>query len=94
MNGFDILGSLSEGTLCLLGLLLLRKVIDEKHIWICSVLGAVLHNMGQISVAAAIMKTTVVISYLPFLLVSECAVGTFTGMFAHFLISKAKIKEP
>lgn len=61
--------SLGGAVLCLMGMLLMRRVIDEKHIWICSILGAVLHNIGQISVAVMMMKTTAVIAYLPFLLV-------------------------
>jgi len=92
-NMFALFYSLGGGTLCLLGMLLLRKFIDEKHIWLCSVLGAVLHNIGQISVAAAVMKTTAVISYLPFLLVSGCAAGAFTGMCAQLLISRISINE-
>lgn len=68
--------------LCLAGMLLLRRVIDEKYIWICSILGAVLHNIGQIAVAVVMMKTTAVISYLPFLLLSGCIAGAFTGVCA------------
>lgn len=89
-NMMALLYSLSGGTLCLLGMLLLRRVIDEKHIWICSVLGAVLHNIGQIAVAAAVMKTAAVVTYLPFLMVSGCIAGAFTGMCAQFLISRSR----
>ena len=78
-------------SLCLIGMLFLRKIIDENHIWICSVMGAVLHNIGQIIVAAAVMKTTSVISYLPFLLVSVCIAGEFTGMCAQILITKVQM---
>lgn len=80
--------SLGETLLCLAGMLLFRRVIDEKYIWICSILGAVLHNTGQIAVAALMMKTTAVISYLPFLLVSGCIAGAFTGVCAQTLICK------
>ncbi|MGN0633240.1 MAG: Gx transporter family protein, partial [Oscillospiraceae bacterium] len=87
-NMIALLYSLGGGTLCLIGMLLLRKIIDEKHIWICSVMGAVLHNIGQIMVAIIVMKTIAVISYLPFLLVSGCIAGAFTGMCAQILITK------
>lgn len=80
--------SLGGALLCLAGMLLLCRVIDEKYIWICSVLGAVLHNIGQIAVAVLMMKTTAVISYLPFLLVSGCIAGAFTGACAQILIGR------
>ncbi|MGN0612806.1 MAG: Gx transporter family protein [Porcipelethomonas sp.] len=91
-NMLALLYSLGGGTLCLIGMLLLRKIIDEKHIWICSVMGAVLHNIGQIMVAIIVMKTIAVISYLPFLLVSGCIAGAFTGMCAQILITKVHMK--
>lgn len=85
--------SLGGALLCLVGMLLLRRVIDEKHIWICSILGAVLHNIGQIGVAVLMMKTTAVFFYLPFLLVSGCIAGAFTGACAQILIKKVKLNR-
>lgn len=82
--------SLGGAMLCLAGMLLLRHMIDEKYIWICSILGAVLHNIGQIAVAALMMKTTAVISYLLFLLISGCISGAFTGIIAQILIGKVR----
>ena len=82
--------SLGGAMLCLAGMLVLRHMIDEKHIWICSILGAVLHNVGQIAVAALMMKTTAVISYLPFLLISGCISGAFTGILAQILIGRVR----
>lgn len=72
------------------GMLLLRKVISEKYIWLCSVFGAVLHNIGQIIVAILITGTPAIIAYLPFLLVSGCAAGAFTGGCAQFVIKRSK----
>ena len=92
-NMLALLYSLGGGTLCLLGMLLLRKIIDEKHIWICSIIGAVLHNIGQIIVAITVMKTMAVISYLPFLMVSGCIAGAFTGMCAQILIAKIQMRR-
>lgn len=80
--------SLGGAMLCLAGILLLRHVINEKHIWICSILGAVLHNIGQIVVAVVMMRTTAVVSYLPFLMVSGCIAGAFTGICAQILIGR------
>ena len=92
-NVSAMLYSLSGALLCMAGMLLLRRVIDEKYIWICSVLGAVLHNVGQIAAAIVIMRTTTVITYLPFLLVSGCVAGAFTGLCAQVVIKRTDWKD-
>jgi heptaprenyl diphosphate synthase component I len=89
-NMMALLYSLAGGMLCLAGMLLLRKVIAEKYIWLCSVFGAVLHNIGQITVAILITGTPALIAYLPFLLVSGCAAGAFTGGCAQFILKRSK----
>lgn len=81
--------SFAGSVLCLAGMLLLRKIIDKKHIWIASVFGAVLHNVGQITIAVLIMGMGVLV-YLPFLLVSGCLAGAFTGACAQFVIHRLK----
>ena len=83
-----IIYSLSGALLCFCGMLILKRIIDEKYIWICSIIGAVLHNTGQIITAVFIMKTTSVLSYFPFLIVSGCIAGAFTGICAQILISR------
>lgn len=85
--------SLGGAIFCLVGMLLFRRVIDEKYIWICSILGAVMHNAGQIAVAVLMMRTVVVVSYLPFLMVSGCIAGAFTGICAQILIVRAGLKH-
>lgn len=88
-NISEIIYSLSGAFLCLTGMIILRRIIDEKNIWICSILGAVLHNIGQTAAAIVVMKTTAVLSYLPFLLVSGCIAGAFTGICAQLLVRKS-----
>lgn len=85
----SIIYSLSGTLLCLTGMIILHRIIDEKNIWICSILGAVLHNIGQTAAALVMMKTTAVLSYLPFLLVSGCIAGAFTGICAQLLVRKS-----
>lgn len=82
--------SFAGSVLCLAGMLMLRKVIDKKHIWIASVFGAVLHNIGQILIAVLVMGTGVLV-YLPFLLVSGCLAGAFTGGCAQIVLRRMKI---
>lgn len=90
-NMMALLYSLSGSILCLAGMLILKRIIDEKHIWIASVFGAVLHNIGQIAVAVAIMGFGV-LAYLPFLLVSGCLAGAFTGGCAQMVTQRIKAK--
>ena len=90
-NMMSLIYSLSGGLLCLAGMLLLKRVLSEKYIWVCSVLGAVLHNIGQTAAACLIAGWGMVL-YLPFLLVSGCIAGAFTGGCAQMIIYR-KIKE-
>lgn len=46
-NMMALVYSFAGSVLCLTGMLLLRKVIDKNHIWLASVFGAALHNIGQ-----------------------------------------------
>ncbi|SDB38952.1 heptaprenyl diphosphate synthase [Ruminococcaceae bacterium FB2012] len=87
-NMMSLAYSMAGGMLCLAGMLLLRRVIDKKHIWVCSILGAVLHNIGQTCAAIVLMQTSTVIAYLPFLLVSGCVAGALTGMAAQLVVSR------
>lgn len=85
----SLLYSLTGGILCFLGMALLCKLLQKKHLWFISIVGAVLHNVGQILAAIAAMQSVQVIAYFPFLLVAGCITGFFTGTAAdrviHFL---------
>ena len=79
--------SFAGSVFCLAGMLSLRKVFDKKHMWIASVFGAILHNTGQITVAVLVMGAGILV-YLPFLLVSGCLAGTFTGLCAQLIFNR------
>ena len=80
--------SIAGGVLCFAGMVLLRRIADEKNIWFLSVIGAVLHNIGQITVAMIVLKSKTVIGYLPFLLISGCIAGLFTGISAQLITKR------
>lgn len=82
--------SLSGGLLCLAGMLIMRRFIDEDHIWISSVISAVLHNIGQTAAAIVVMQTYAVVTYLPFLIFAGCIAGVFTGMSAQLIIKRLR----
>lgn len=81
--------SFAGSMLCLFGMIMLKRIIDKRHIWISSVFGAVFHNIGQIAVAVMIMGLEVIV-YLPFLIVSGCLAGAFTGVCAQLVIHRMR----
>lgn len=89
-NFMALIYSASGAFLCLLGMLLLKRIIDEKHIWIASIFGAVLHNTGQIIAAVFVTQTMQILAYYPFLLVSGCLAGLFTGLCAQLIMPRIK----
>ena len=82
--------SIAGGALCFAGMELLKKAVGEKNMWFLSVIGAMLHNIGQIIVAVIVLKSTAVLGYLPFLMVSGCIAGTFTGLCAQLVIARMR----
>lgn len=89
-NPSALLYSAAGAVCCLLGMLALRKILPEKQIWLCSVIGAMLHNIGQIAAAVIIMRSFGVIAYLPLLLVTGSLAGAFTGLCTQHLLRRIK----
>lgn len=74
--------SLCGGLLCFAGMAILCRIMNQRYLWFISIIGAVLHNIGQIGAATLVMQTTNIIAYLPFLMVTGCVSGLFTGLAA------------
>lgn len=87
-NVSSFLYSISGGFLCLLGMLLLKNVIPQKYMCISSIIGAILHNTGQIIMAIIVMGSLSVVSYYPILIFSGCIAGFFTGMCAQYITNR------
>lgn len=87
-NFLSLVYSAAGALLCLAGMLFSKRFIDEKHLWMASVLGAVLHNTGQMAAALIVMRTPQLLLYYPFLIVSGCLAGLFTGLAAQFVTQK------
>ncbi len=93
-GGMTIFYSLSGGLCCYVVSVLISRVLTEKQMWVCSVLGAVAHNIGQIGAAVLITRTPAIAAYLPILMVSGILTGLFTGLCAQFLLARLKkLKE-
>ena len=88
-NMMAVLYSLSGSLLCLAGMMILKHSLSQKYIWICSIFGAVLHNIGQIAVACLIAGLGM-LWYFPFLLVSGCLSGAFTGVCGQLVFYRIK----
>ena len=84
-QGMTLFYSLGGGVCCYLVMLAVYRLLTRRQIWVCSVLGAMAHNAGQIAVAVALTRTPAVAAYLPVLLVSGILTGLFTGLCAQFL---------
>ena len=82
--------SLTGGLLCWIVCCLLRNVMDDRQIWLCSILGAMAHNIGQMAAAVAVTQTPKLLVYLPVLMVSGIIAGAFTGLAARFLLERMK----
>ena len=89
-NIMALLYSACGSFLCLLGMLFLKRIIDEKHLWIASVFGALLHNTGQMAAALLVTETTSLLLYYPFLVVSGCLAGAFTGLCAQAIMPRLR----
>ena len=80
--------SLSGAAVCLLGMLLLRRVIPDSRLWLSSMFGAVLHNTGQMAAALILLRTPGLLAYYPFLIVAGCLSGLFTGLCAQLIVKR------
>ncbi|MBO5237480.1 MAG: Gx transporter family protein [Lachnospiraceae bacterium] len=79
-----LLYSLAGAILSLITMCLLKKT-DKFSIVGISVAGAVMHNLGQIIVAAFLMENGVILYYLPILAVSGVIAGVLVGLASAFL---------
>ena len=92
-NFSAILYSLSGAFFSLIVMICFMRIIPAKYVWLCSAVGGILHNVGQIAAAVAITGTSAIMSYLPFLILSGCIAGTFTGLCAGFAVNRKISKK-
>ena len=76
--------SLAGGLLSFFIMLLLKKG-NLFSVYGVSLTGGVCHNVGQILVAIFVLRTSLLIYYLPFLLVAGCLSGVAIGFVAALL---------
>ena len=82
--------SLAGGLLCWTAMAALRNILTERQLWVCGILGAMCHNLGQMAVCLAVYRSWAVAVYLPVLLLSGIVTGLFTGLTAQFLLTRLR----
>ena len=82
--------SLAGGMSCYLIMLLLRKLVSEKQLWVCGAVSSIFHNLGQVGMAILITGTPKLVVYLVMLLPAGIVAGVFTGLAAQFLLARLK----
>ncbi|MBQ1372472.1 MAG: Gx transporter family protein [Oscillospiraceae bacterium] len=82
--------SAAGGLLSWGGMSLLRPLLRPGQLWVASVLGAMLHNLGQLLTAVQIAATPGLFAYLPVLLLSGMVTGLFTGLAAQELVRRLR----
>ena len=79
--------SLVGGLLSLFGMALLKR-IDKFSLIGVSVIGGVLHNIGQIFVAWIVFSTKQIFLYLPVLIVTGTLTGVLIGAVAQIVVNR------
>ena len=81
---FGILFSISGAVISFIIMCLVKKmdILDIRGVSIC---GGVAHNIGQLLIAAFVVKTSGIMYYLPFLLISGSICGFLNGFIADIM---------
>lgn len=85
-QAMSLLYSLSGGFCCFIAMCLINRLLQNRFLYLTSIVGAICHNLGQLAVAYLLTEVPGVLVYLPFLLLSGILTGLFTGLCAHFTL--------
>lgn len=81
----SLMYSFGGGILCFIVMTIACEFLKKEYIPLISVLGAIAHNIGQISIAIILINSTKIIFYLPMLLLSGIITGFFTGYIVYYV---------
>ena len=81
--------SIAGAALSLLGMLLLKKLNWLSCITV-SIVGGILHNVGQIITACLWTQTAAIAYYLPVLMIRGVLAGALIGLISGLLVEKSK----
>ena len=83
-NLSTIIYSLAGGLVSFLVMILAKKIKAFSPLGV-SILGGVFHNLGQLLIAMLVLKSFMLISYLPILIIIGAISGTLIGIAAKAL---------
>lgn len=83
----SLIYSIFGGILSLFSMLLFKKQLSIVGI---SILGGIMHNIGQLTAAALVLNSFSVFYYMPFLIISGLLVGFSTGEVCKTIILRLK----
>lgn len=86
-NMFSIIYSLAGGILSLSFMALFKKA-GSFSVMGTSIIGGVMHNVGQLIIAVLVVETFSVIYYIPVLLVSGLITGLLIGIVANEMLKR------
>lgn len=78
------------GGLVSLGVMILCRRTDKFSVLGVSVAGGVSHNLAQLAVAAAVLRTPQIVWYLPVLLLSGVLTGALIGIITRLCLPKLR----
>lgn len=84
-----LLFSMGGAYLSLILMSICTKLKDLSVIGV-SIIGAIGHNIGQLLVASIIIKNILIVTYLPFMLITSLITGLFVGMVTNYNLPKMK----
>ena len=90
-NAVSLAYSAAGAVLSLIFMIVLKKTDLFSHIAV-SVVGGVVHNLGQIGMACILMGTDILRYYAPFLVLSGTIAGIVIGISAAILVKRINIK--
>ena len=83
---YSLAGGLPAFALCAL----LQRCIPLKQLWVVSIFGAVMHNLGQLLAAVLITATPSLFYTFPFLCLAALFSGLLTGLCAQLLLLRLR----
>ena len=78
------------GGLCSFAVMAALKNTDRFSITGVSMAGGAVHNLAQLAVAAAIVRTPQIVFYLPVLILAGAAAGIFNGAVSNLVLRKLR----
>jgi len=80
--------SIAGGLLGFVAMVVIKRFVTHKQIWVCGAIGAVFHNIGQIIAAVLITGTPAIAAYLPVLIIVGVQTGVLTGLIAQLTLAR------